>query len=250
MNKLYSAPIGDGSPDGLSELELIASELPDESWAPGGSAGASDGLVDRYQRAQRRLWLGLRAQGNPWLITDFITLGTPMYFADRLYTKKLGAFVEKVKRWELPTCPPQDEGIATNNVNNTSRWFSYNNDGRRVLYLGAPFAVTRWTNMWFPTEWAFFGDFFGHRLSPLFGNGIRDIPLKKNVGMKKWFRVAPSPRLRARSLSEVPRGRDGRLRHEGSPRHDRLQIVCLARADTGCADVLRGNRVTESVFRD
>ncbi len=40
--------------------------------------------------------------------------------------------------------------------------------------------MVRWTNMWFPARWGFFGDWFGERLAPLFGSGIRDIPLKGN----------------------------------------------------------------------
>jgi hypothetical protein len=185
VNKLHGkCGEGDAAPDGLLELEKMGSELPDEAWsnrrgkAPPTFSSRSE--VDRYQTAQRRLWLGLRSQGNPWLITDFITLGAPMYFADRLFTKNLSEFKRKVLRWELPTCPPQAEGDPDNNTHETKRWFSWNNFGRRVLYHGAPFAVVRWTNMWFPARWGFFGDWFGHRLAPLFGNGIMDIPLKAN----------------------------------------------------------------------
>jgi hypothetical protein len=173
-------------PDGLEEVESKASDLPDEMWAGGRSA--TDAQVRDYQSAQRRLWVGLRAQGNPWLVTDLITLGTPMYFTDRLFTRNLDEFKQRVQRGEFPTCPPQCEGTPGNNVNEMPRWFSWKNRaGGHELDPKAPFAVVRWTNMWFPAAAGFFGDWFGDRLGPLFGNGISDIRLHGNG----WRRFIP-----------------------------------------------------------
>lgn len=173
-----------GAPDGLAELERIASDLPEQCFAAGTTI--SEQQVTQYQAAQRQLWLGIRKQGYPWLITDFITLGTPMYFTDRLYTRNVKAFAKKVRGGELPTCPPQSEGDPDNNLNHTKLWFSWRNGKRRELDHKAAFAVVRWTNMWFPARWGFFGDWFGERLAPLFGNGIRDIAIKGNRRMR-WF---------------------------------------------------------------
>lgn len=176
MDKLHRGPIrpdvdepeqGD-PPAGLAELEAAASALTRES------------DVTAYQEAQRRLWLGLRAQGNPWLITDFLSFGSPMYMADRIYTRNRAKFDERVLLRELPTCPPQPELAKRNNVNHEALWFSWNNRGRRVLYHAAPFAVVRWTNAWFPAHFRVFGDWFGGPLRPLFGNGILDRPLLAN----------------------------------------------------------------------
>lgn len=163
-------PRRDGEqPDGLRELEEAASALIDNT-----------GSADSYQDAQRRLWLGLRKDGNPWLITDFISFGSPMYFADQLVTRDRTRFDERVAKRELPTCPPCPEPADYNNVNQLPRWYSWKNHGRRVLYHGAPFAVVRWTNLWFPAHLGFLGDWFGGPLSPLFGAGIREIPLTRN----------------------------------------------------------------------
>ncbi len=49
------------------------------SRAERGAAGAG---IDGLQDAQLRLWQDLRSQGNPWRTTDFVTIGTPMAFAD------------------------------------------------------------------------------------------------------------------------------------------------------------------------
>jgi hypothetical protein len=161
-------PLGGAEPSGLDEIEQAASQVDT------GGAGPST-----YRDAQRAIWKGLRADGNPWRITDFVSLGSPMYFADRVYTLNPKQFSERVGRRELPTCPPRpDEGAGY--ADSPRRRLSYNNGGRRVLYHGAPFAVVRWTNMWFPAHWRLFGDWFGGPLAPLFGKGIQDIPLSGN----------------------------------------------------------------------
>ena len=166
VNKLHGGTqLAPGEPTGLADLERIASDLPS---------------VAEYQEAQRALWLGLREQGNPWLVTDFVSVGTPMYFADDLYAKTRAEFDERIARWEFPTCPPQAEGGKWNNARKTRLWFTWKNAGRRVLYHGAPFAVVRWTNMWFPARFGIFGDWFGGPLAPLFGPGIKDVPLTRN----------------------------------------------------------------------
>ncbi len=151
-------------PTGLAELEMAASALDDDAKS-----------VDAFQDAQRALWVGLRSQGSPWLITDFISFGSPMYFADSLYTRNKAQFDRRTKRDELPTCPPQIERNPNNNINGTDLYFSWNNGGHRVLHDAAPFAVVRWTNLWYPSVAGFFGDWFGGRLAPLFGKGIKDI---------------------------------------------------------------------------
>jgi hypothetical protein len=38
----------------------------------------------------------------------------------------------------------------------------------------------RWTNLYFPARWGFFGDWFGGPLRALFGTGILDIPVLGN----------------------------------------------------------------------
>jgi hypothetical protein len=177
MNTRYSKrPVGDGKPEGLDELEDAASSL------------ASDN--EAFRRAQRGLWSGIRRQGSSWLITDFVSLGSPMYFADILYTRNRRVFDERVKFREMPTCPPQPETGLNNNLRKTSLWFSYPWRGRRLLYHGAPFAVVRWTNIWFPARWGIFGDWFGGPLAPLFGKGISDRPVPCK---SKWSWVPGYP---------------------------------------------------------
>jgi hypothetical protein len=196
MNWQHTAPtdpVGQQgvSPDGLLELEQAASALDH----------GGDGLAT-FQDAQRKLWLGLRRQGNPWLITDFISLGSPMYFSDRLYTRNRREFDDRVTKRELPTCPPKPELAEYNNLNHTALWYSYRTGKVRSLYHAAPFAVVRWTNFWFPAMLGFFGDWFGGPLAPLFGAGVGDVPVKANGWRQRipgyahalYFRLAdPGP---------------------------------------------------------
>jgi hypothetical protein len=177
MNELHEGPMdlsgdtmgpsGGIEPDGLEQIETAAARV-----GPNGEG------AEAYRTAQRIIWRGLRAHGNPWLITDFISFGSPMYFAHRLMTLNPAQFETRVERRDFPTCPPQpDEG---NPGTPERRRLSYNNGGRRVLYHGAPFAVVRWTNFWFPARLWFFGDWFGGPLGELFGHGIKDIKLGGN----------------------------------------------------------------------
>jgi hypothetical protein len=95
--------------------------------------------------------------------------------------------MRRIQRDELPTCPPQNERNPNNNIHGTALFFSWNNGGHRVLHDAAAFAVVRWTNLWYPSVAGFFGDWFGGRLAPLFGFGIKDIPVLGD----KPYRYAP-----------------------------------------------------------
>lgn len=193
MNTRHAGAPGPGmgtvKPAGLEHLEKAASDLV-TGWEEDRRSLPSGEHLEVYRDAQRDLWQGVRENGNPWLITDLITLGSPMYFADRLYTKNYRQFRQRVKATEFPTCPPESDPAEYNNIHHTKRYYSYRDrTGRRVLYHGALFAVVRWTNMWFPAHLWFFGDWFGGPLAPLYGPGIMDIRLKnKRFWPRFWTR--------------------------------------------------------------
>lgn len=139
---------------------------------------------EHYRSLQRDLWNAYRDAGNPWLITDFITAGTPMYMADKLMTKDEDAFVVRKERRDIAVCPPLPDlpGKKEKTI------YSYPYKGGDVLYHAAPFAVVRWSNMWFPAHLGFFGDWFDGPLQRLFGAGIEDQSLQKNC----WKRLLPA----------------------------------------------------------
>jgi hypothetical protein len=138
--------------------------------------------LDTFRDLQFALWRGMRLQGNPWLVTDLVTVGTPMYFADLLYTHNREEFDQLVKNSELPMCPPRsgDQTVEGLDKDVGSR-YGYQNQGREVLTHGAPFAVVRWSNLYFPAEKSWHGDWFGGPLRPLFGTGIVDRPILGNL---------------------------------------------------------------------
>lgn len=137
-----------------------------------------------YQGLQRNLWNAYRDAGNPWLITDFVTAGTPMYMADKLMTKDEDAFRVRMERRDVAACPPLPDLPGKSN----KTFYSYPHLGGHVLYHAAPFSVVRWSNMWFPAHFGFFGDWFGGPLRRLFGAGIKDHVLERN----DWKRFLPA----------------------------------------------------------
>lgn len=137
-----------------------------------------------YRPLQRELFNAYRNAGSPWLISDFVTAGTPMYMAEKLITKDEAAFLVRKERRDIAVCPPLQD--LPGKKEKTP--YSYPYKGGDVLYHSAPFAVVRWSNMWFPAHIGFFGDWFVGPLKRLFGNGIKDHPLQKNG----WKRFLPA----------------------------------------------------------
>jgi hypothetical protein len=179
------APVKLGSLDSLQDAadRLIAD--------PG-----ADGALDNYQDLQFALWQDLRRQGNPWRITDFVTVGAPMALADLLITRPglLSGFKKSdgerrrelfeglVRRGVLVRCPPRSETLPVDSNEHPPASYRWK-DSEECEVLGpqCQFAVTRWTNLWFPvTRGELHGDWFGGAIRPLFGPGIRDIAVQGN----------------------------------------------------------------------
>lgn len=164
---LDSTPLAGDVPDGLDEVEGAAAAF---------GKSATDEQVMAFQQAQRQLWCGLREQGNPWRITDFVTVGTPMYMADRIAYRNV--FRRRVDQLELPTCPPvTDPAPRAPRDDQRGHVYSWKTPDMqwRSLHHAAPFAAVRWTNLWYSARFGFLGDWFGGPLQPLFGAGIRDV---------------------------------------------------------------------------
>ena len=122
--------------------------------------------IDEFQAKQRQLLSELQANGNPWLVTDFLTLGSPLTHASILMAHDEADLASKENDREYPTCPPVLEKGK----------FSYPHDRKtgRTLHHAALFGPTRWTNLYFPSRWLIYGDIISGPLRKLFGKGIRD----------------------------------------------------------------------------
>lgn len=138
-------------------------------------AASPDLHPEAYQAAQATYAASLKAAGSPWLITDFVTMGSPLAHAPFLLTRKPEEFQTKKTERELPTCPPTLETVKKN------ARFCYPLNKAWVPNHSAVFAPTRWTNLYFPCSWTLKGDVVGGPLQPVFGAGIRDIPVSTAI---------------------------------------------------------------------
>lgn len=132
--------------------------------------------VNKYQAGQAAYLQEIQDQGSPWLISDFITLGSPLAHATMLLSRNEAEFRKKREEREFPTCPPTLE-----TVQGTPR-FSFEVDrGHWVPHHAAVFAVTRWTNLFFPCRRTLWGDVIGGPAAPVFGPGVRDVPVHTSL---------------------------------------------------------------------
>lgn len=144
-------------------------------------AAPTDKELAKHRRAQRDLWREYRRLGHPWLITDLVTVGSPLTHAGTLLARSPKNLDELKADLELPTCPPHGAPEVT-------RPERYLADGHiRTILMpihSAPFAVTRWTNLYVPARGIVLGDPIGGPLAPAFGSGIKDVP----VTVSPWWR--------------------------------------------------------------
>jgi hypothetical protein len=162
-----------------------------EALAPAGDSAVA---VAEFQKSQLKAWREQRYFGNPWRISDFVTLGSPLAHAMLLISASASDFKNRRLQRELLTCPPQRDQkgyaysaprtidvspMATSDEAPGSRRLFYT---PLILHHAAPFAVTRWTNLYFPLRLGLFGDLVGGKLAPAFGNGIKDVEVFK----RRW----------------------------------------------------------------
>ena len=123
-----------------------------------------------------------RANGDGWLVTDFVTLGSPLTHGALLLAKDRLDFERRARERELPHCPPVRElngkfSFEHRDVDNLGR------PQRAIVFNhSAVFAVTGWTNLYFPCRYVLRGDMVGGPIATLFWAGVRDIP----VATKTW----------------------------------------------------------------
>jgi hypothetical protein len=192
-----------------------------------------------------------------WRVSDFVTIGSPLTYAafllapnvlplkdspSELENKNLAQRRERpesdwpINGWlerqkaggVLPTCPPRGYYEDDNKDNKkTPRYFvasvGTHDERSAVLLNSALFALTRWTNLYVPSNGRFlFGDLLSGPLGPVFGLGISDRPLDPMAFSWRW----PLRRFaHTRYWSRDPR--DGRGNAKGGrPPLDRCSRGC------------------------
>ena len=141
-----------------------------------------------FRNTQVEGWREQGRWGNPWRVTDFVTIGSPLAHAMLLLASDGKDFAARKLQRELLTCPPVAD----------KQGYGYNDDNAvpvgegklyspYILHHAAAFAVTRWSNLYFPAYLGLFGDCIGGPLRDTLGFGIKDIPVK----LKSWRRFTP-----------------------------------------------------------
>ncbi len=157
--------------------------------------------LDEYRKKQRASLKELQAAGNPWIVSDFVTLGSPLTHAEFLMGKDADDIdAQKCKRI-LPTCPPILEWDSQTDKDH----FTYlpesehgskkkelkakNFDYFRYPHHAAHFAYTRWTNIYSRSSAVVIGDLVSGPLGdkfPLTKDGISLAGIKDVAVLPKW----------------------------------------------------------------
>ncbi|MBD2842784.1 hypothetical protein [Erythrobacter rubeus] len=143
----------------------------------------AEGLEEKrahYRDLQREYRRALAGQPDPlWLVSDLVTLGSPLGRANVLLADSEEAFALRKERRELPSDPPEYEYWAKD-----VKQFSYPRAAsHRTPHHAAPFAPVVWSNIYFPARLLFAGDPVAGPCAPHFGPGIRDVELP-NDGLR------------------------------------------------------------------
>jgi hypothetical protein len=149
--------------------------------------------LNHAQNMQHKAWTEFGRNGFKWLITDFVTTGSPLAYAQWLLNAdSRTGFDDLVRERTFPTCPPQPETPSRVSASMSSRQCftfthsfpdlrpDHKNQNRsvRIPHHGGLFAITRWTNLFFPWNGlCLYGDPVGGPLSINFGQWINDISL-------------------------------------------------------------------------
>lgn len=152
--------------------------------------------VDEYRKLQDECRKELNALGNPWIVSDFISLGSPLTHAEFLMAPDRDALETAKEKRILPTCPPTLEFDRKTELKHfTYRSPAVQSEGSsndpaapRVPHHAALFAYTH-----SPLRWVVLGDIVSGPLGHLFGVlradkrsvcGIRDVAVLPNTKAK------------------------------------------------------------------
>ncbi len=144
--------------------------------------------IEEYRRLQNLAWKELKADGSPWLVSDFITLGSPLTHAEFLLAHDEDDMRVQQEKRILPTCPPAmewDQKTGHQHFSYRPGAGSTNGEYFRYPHHAAHFAFTRWTNIYSKSKNVLWGDIISGPLADHFDlatpvarlQGILDIPV-------------------------------------------------------------------------
>jgi hypothetical protein len=184
---------GSDTAKALAAVEEAAGPL-----APDRIAGAGEAERARRRAAYRnrqRAYFARLAQpplgsGSPlWMVSDFVTMGSPLSKADVLVAHDQGKLKRMIGDRESPTCPPEPDGEG-------SAAFSYHRPGAPgpVPHHASPFGPTVWTNLYFTNPGILFGDVVGGETAPRLGHGIADVRIERGRALFRHLDYWSAPK--------------------------------------------------------
>lgn len=137
---------------------------------------------EELRQAQRKCHLYYQAIGNKWLVTDLLTIGSPLVHAGHLFVYHNDLFEKLKEQREYPTCPPRFQRPDLTNIVRSEKFHIAGIDHPLVLKRfnhSSPFSVVNWTNIYYTS------DYIGGPLKKVFGKGIKDIevPLGRGISI-------------------------------------------------------------------
>ena len=122
--------------------------------------------IDAYRELQTACLEELQAEGNPWIVSDFVTLGCPLTHAEFLLAYDAADMRTQQEQRILPTCPPMLEFDRKTGGRHFSFWPLKRRTGDkaeegeffRFPHHAAHFAYTRWTNIYSRSKGILWGD--------------------------------------------------------------------------------------------
>ncbi len=181
--------ITDGSPEFIALRRLEQAGIALESDAD------NPGFLAEWHSAQRELRRLLAARsfptnptaGNPrWILSDLVTLGSPLAHAEFLMAANIDDLRLRQADREMPTCPPVPEPDAKQ-ADRYSYPLPSSGAPQWSLHHAAPFAVVRWTNISDTSRFVLCGDLISGPVRTAFGPGVRDFDLKDIRGQSWRF---------------------------------------------------------------
>ena len=191
--------------EALAALESCWPEASDEKCGPAARAAWDDAQRALRRELARRPLPSSSGNGpNPrWIISDFITLGSPLTHAEFLMASDRADLAARQAAREMPTAPPTREVLDNINVKaalaterlpvtqtgQTSLFCfpRFGDEKTWEMHHAAPFAVVRWTNIYDFARFIYQGDLISGPLQPIFGNMVRDVNLMSLRGQSKKF---------------------------------------------------------------
>ena len=125
---------------------------------------------------------GLWKQPGRWIISDLVTVGSPLTYAEVLLADGINDLKAKCTDRLLLTCPPVEQRTAPAKDKYPLRYRAWRGKSYVTkLHHATCFAPTQWTNLYFKH------DLVGGPLAARFGNGVRDISFSGYGSNLFWF---------------------------------------------------------------